>query len=180
MSSDKEPILWWDQQEGSESRVKQQWKGKLRRVSFVNINVCFDQVNIGEPGRVSFVNINVCFDQGGGAPALMFSVTKLYDCDVCLVALPSPRRRLKGRSVESPTIEWVTKWIWGGVERSSAWWSSGATEESGRRANSWGGGFLKTISLNIDNQWDHFSSSSTLVLLSLSPNRWKGKWFQRF
>ena len=57
MSSDKEPILWWDQQEGSESRVKQQWKG--------------------EPGRVSFVNINVCFDQGGGAPALSFSVTSL-------------------------------------------------------------------------------------------------------
>ena len=42
---------------------------------------------------------------GGGAPAPKFSATKLYDCDVCLVALPSPRRRLKGRSVESPTIE---------------------------------------------------------------------------
>ena len=50
----------------------------------------------------------------------------------------------------------------------------------GRRANPWGGGFLKTISVNIDNQQDHFSSSSTLVLLSLSPNQWKGKWFQRF
>jgi len=42
---------------------------------------------------------------GGGAPAPKFSATKLYDCDVCLVALPSPRRRLKGRSVETPTIE---------------------------------------------------------------------------
>ena len=141
MNLDRAQISWWDQWG--------EWESDVR---WLRVQWPVTTESIWEGGwRPSS-------STGGGAPALMFSVTKLYDCDVCLVALPSPRRRLKGRSVESPTIEWVTLGIWGGVERSSVWRSSGAEEErdiweaGGAKQAPEGVGF-KNISVKIDHQW---------------------------